>query len=201
VAVVWILLPSAVGLFVLKGEILSLFFEHGNFPAADICRALPIVSIYCIGMVFSGMSSLFIRGFHSLKNTTIPAFIGVAALVVSAALSLALMRFFGIIGLAIATTSATIFQTICLVILFGRKMRKISLLGELKNYKIILRGSITVGIVAVAVKFSVGLWCHFPQRTNCALVIFCAVPLALLAYLFVSRKLVAKVFEASKIKE
>ncbi|MDR2737731.1 MAG: murein biosynthesis integral membrane protein MurJ [Puniceicoccales bacterium] len=199
VAMMWILLPSTVGLFALKHEILSLFFERGNFTATDISRTLPIVSVYCVGMAFSGASSLFIRGFHSLKDTKTPALIGVIVLVTNASLALSLVRFFGVVGLAVATTTATIFQATFLAIALKRKMHELSILSESKSYAAIFRGCAAMAIAVIVAKIFTKSCFHPSRPVGDLLTIIFSVPLALLVYLSASRRLIARVFARGKV--
>jgi putative peptidoglycan lipid II flippase len=118
VALTWILLPSAIGIFVLKSETLSVFFEHGQLTSSDVCQALPIISVYCLSMILSAMSSLLVRGFHSLKDTKTLVYVGFVVLLTNILLALTFVRVFSIlglsicIGLAMANAIATIVQTL-----------------------------------------------------------------------------------------
>jgi putative peptidoglycan lipid II flippase len=117
VALAWILLPSAIGIFVLKREIVSVFVEHEQLTSSDGYQALPIISVYCLSMIFSGISSLLIRGFHSLKDTKTPVYVGFVVLLTNVILALKFVRIFSILGLSIGirlameNAIATIVQT------------------------------------------------------------------------------------------
>jgi putative peptidoglycan lipid II flippase len=198
VAIAWILLPSAIGLFALKEEILSVFFEYGNLTADSTRRVLPILSIYCVGMVFSGTSSFFIRGFHSTKNTKTPAFVGAMVLIANASLSLLLVRFFGAVGLAAATTSATILQATVLFFLLKGKTGGPSILSEFDSYLTIFCGCVSVAIAAAMAKFFVAQHCHFSPKINSALAIFASISLASALYLLISKKLIVRVWAGRK---
>ncbi|MDR1890869.1 MAG: murein biosynthesis integral membrane protein MurJ [Puniceicoccales bacterium] len=205
VAMVWILLPSALGIFLLKKEILSVFFVHGKFTANDIHQILPIMSVYCISLVFSGISSLLIRGFHSLKDTKTPARIGIVVVMANVTFSLIFMKIFNPIGLdigirlALANALATIVQTICLSTLLKRKMKGWSIWSEFRNYATIFYGCIWIAAVATSAKIAVGAYCHFGQRTNDTITIIVGVTLSALAYLIANRKLIAKVWASRKV--
>jgi putative peptidoglycan lipid II flippase len=205
VAMVWILLPSALGIFLLKREILSVFFAYGKFMSDDIFQLLPILSVYCIGLVFSGTSSLLIRGFHSLKDTKTPARIGVVVFMVNLTFSLIFLKIFEPIGisvgirLALANVMATITQTVCLAMLLKKKLEGWSILAEFRSYLVIFHGCIWIAIMAFSAKMVVKSYGCFGQRTNDLITIALAVTLSVLAYLTVSRKLIAKVWASRKI--
>ncbi|MDR2778943.1 MAG: murein biosynthesis integral membrane protein MurJ [Puniceicoccales bacterium] len=205
VAMVWILLPSALGIFLLKREILSVFFVHGKFTFNDIFQVLPIISIYCIGLIFSGVSSLLIRGFHALKDTKTPACIGIVVFMVNVTFSLIFLKIFESIGisigikLALANILATITQTVCLFTLLKKKLKDWSILAEFRNYIAIFHGCIWIAFMAFSVKMAVKAYCHFGQWINDVITIMLAVALSVLAYSVVNRKLIAKIWALRKM--
>lgn len=193
-ALLWILLPSAIGLFLLRWEILSIFFEHGSFSAENVASVAPIVAIYCCSMVFSGTSTLLIRGFHALKDMKTPAFVGFAALATNATLALALVGPLGIAGLAVAVACAAVLQSVCLALLLGRKIHGLAILAQFRGYASMFYGCVAVAIVAASVRFLVKLYWPFGQRMGDIFALFLAVCLALPTYLFLCRKLIGRVF-------
>jgi putative peptidoglycan lipid II flippase len=205
VAMVWILLPSALGIFLLKKEILSVFFVHGKFTTDDIFQVLPIISVYCIGLAFSGISSLLIRGFHSLKDTKTPARIGIVVFITNLTCSLIFLKLFEPVGisvgarLALANVLATITQTVCLSTLLKKKLKGWSISAEFKNYMTIFHGCLWIAFTAFSAKIAVKAYCHFGQRINDLITIALTVTLSMLAYLTVNRKLIAKVWASRKV--
>jgi putative peptidoglycan lipid II flippase len=191
-AMVWILLPSAVGLFFLRSEILCVLFQRGNFSADDVRAVAPIVTAYCGSMAFSGVGSLLIRGFHSRKDTKTPALVGAIALLTNASLALVLAKPFGPVGLAMAVATTAILQSLCLLFLFTKKTG-IKLLGANPgDYVVIFLGNIAVAAIVATVKFLAETYLPLGQRRAIA-VIFSAITLAVPAYLLICRKLTAKV--------
>ncbi|MDR3143986.1 MAG: murein biosynthesis integral membrane protein MurJ [Puniceicoccales bacterium] len=193
-AVLWILVPSAIGLFILNGEIVSVFFEYGNFRGVDVLSVCPIISVYCINMLFSGISPVFVRGFHALGDTKTPAAIGVVTLGTNALLSLALVKSFGAIGVASAITCAAAVQTLCLAAVFSGKMNGAPTFLRAKDCGIIFGGGVTVAIVALGIKFFIPLWCHLGKRVSDILTIVLAVGMSACAHLLISRKFIGRTF-------
>ncbi|MDR1595356.1 MAG: murein biosynthesis integral membrane protein MurJ [Puniceicoccales bacterium] len=195
VAMAWILLPSAVGLFILRHEIISVLFEYGDFSSKDVLSVVPLVTAYCVSMVFSGTSALLIRGFHSLKNTKTPALVGVIVLVSNAFLALTLVGPFGATGLAMATASTAILQCILLLILFKRTA-SIPISFGLSNCTTIVRGCVTVAAIAFAAKFFVNFiknYLPLVLRHSDITAIALSIALAIPAYLLICRKFIANV--------
>lgn len=113
--------PSAVGLSVLAPEIIALLFERGQFQSEDSAGAVPLVLVFALGMPFYSFVSVETRAFFSLKDTRTPVRAAVVAFVVNVVLSLALMRPYGALGLAVATNVAVVLQTVILHLALSRK--------------------------------------------------------------------------------
>ncbi|MDQ8202138.1 murein biosynthesis integral membrane protein MurJ [Pelagicoccus sp. SDUM812003] len=114
-------LPSAVGLAVLAPEIIDLLFQRGLFSEEDTASTIPLVVVFAIGMPFYSFVSVETRAFFSLKDTQTPVRVAALAFVVNIALSLALMKRFGAVGLAIASNFAAIAQAVLLHLALRRK--------------------------------------------------------------------------------
>ena len=116
-----ITLPAALGLAVLSGPILSLLFEWGRFSADDVARATPVLAIYSLSVPFYALISFVVRVFHAQQDMRSPVGVSAIALVANAALSIALMIPYGVIGLASATVLSSFIQFVILMILLARK--------------------------------------------------------------------------------
>jgi peptidoglycan biosynthesis protein MviN/MurJ (putative lipid II flippase) len=197
VAMVWIMVPSAIGLFILRREILLVFFQHGDFTATDAIRVLPIIGIYCVGMVFSSLAALCVRGFHSFGDMKTPAFVGAAVLIANAILSLTLGGIYGVHGVATATTVATILQVLCLVASMEHRIPMPSLADRIGDCRTLLCGNVAVFLIAAATKHVVQSFYSLDSRTGAVLAIVFAASLSPLAYLVVSRKMLMGRFTAS----
>lgn len=106
-----ITLPAAAGIFLLSRPILGLFFQWGAFDADDTALTVPVLAIFALTLPFYSIATFATRGFHSVKNTATPVRIAGLSFLVNLALSLALMKPFGMIGLALANLASIIFQS------------------------------------------------------------------------------------------
>ncbi|MDR1433469.1 MAG: murein biosynthesis integral membrane protein MurJ [Puniceicoccales bacterium] len=198
VALLWILLPSAIGLFMLRREILSVFFERGNFSSGNVASVVPIVAAYCCSMVFAGASTLLIRGFHALKDMKTPAFVGFAALATNATLALTFVGPFGVVGLAMAMGCAAVLQAICLAVLFRRKVNGASFAEKFKGCAPILYGCAAVALLAAGARFFVKSYLPCGKKVGDVVSVALAGALAPPAYLFLCRRLIRRAFSARK---
>ncbi len=109
--IIFVLLPSAVGLILLREPIIRLLYEFsGQFTAADTAAAGAALFYYCLGLLFYGTVTVFIRGFYALQNTVTPIVVSISCIAVNILFSLALVGPMGHRGLALAYSLAGFVQ-------------------------------------------------------------------------------------------
>ena len=67
-----LLIPAAIGLFILAQPILDLCFCWGNFSHNDVKQVVPLLQIFTMGLPLFGLTSLLTRVFHAHKDTITP---------------------------------------------------------------------------------------------------------------------------------
>jgi putative peptidoglycan lipid II flippase len=103
--VLLLILPAAIGLFVLARPIVSLLFEHGMFTAADSTQTALALQFYLIGLPFAAIDQPLVFAFYARKNTLLPNLVQFAAVAVYVIVALALIGSLGMIGLVIANSA------------------------------------------------------------------------------------------------
>lgn len=111
-----LLVPISIGFILLNKEVISIFYERGNFNASDVTLTSMAFLGYSLVLPFTGVrdilnSSLF--SMQKIKITTINGVIGVAANII---LSVTLSKIYGVLGVAIASTIAAMITAILLFI-------------------------------------------------------------------------------------
>ncbi len=114
-------IPASVGIIVLREPIIRLLFERGAFLPSDTAAILPILLVFGLGLPFYSYVTLLTRAFHAFKDTATPVRMAAVGFGVNLALSLVLMRVLGTLGLAAASNSAIVVQTVLLQIMMSRK--------------------------------------------------------------------------------
>ncbi|HCJ12554.1 MAG: murein biosynthesis integral membrane protein MurJ [Verrucomicrobia bacterium GWF2_51_19] len=114
-------LPAAIGLMILSEPILTLFFEWGRFGVKDVNATLPVLQVFACALPLYALATLFTRGFHTMKDMKTPVQIAGVVLVLNAGFSLALMRPYGAVGLALANVFSSLFHVGALAFLLRRR--------------------------------------------------------------------------------
>ncbi|MDO4582313.1 MAG: murein biosynthesis integral membrane protein MurJ [Bacillota bacterium] len=124
----FVLLPSAVGLIMLREPIIRLLYEFsGKFTAYDTQIASQALLYYCIGLIAYGAAMALIRGFYAMQNTLTPVLVSVLAIVLNIVFSLLLVGPMGHRGLAFAYSLAGFAQCGFLLIFLRLKLGRMDL--------------------------------------------------------------------------
>lgn len=111
----FIILPAALGLWVLGTPIVELLFEHREFTSRDTVRTVRVLNFYLIGLLGYSFVHLFTRAFYSIQETLIPVLAGLGAVAVNVGLDLLLVGPMGVGGLAIATGASGLVNAAILI--------------------------------------------------------------------------------------
>ena len=116
-----LLIPAAVGLFMLAEPILDLCFRWGKFSQTDIRQVVPLLKIFALGLPLFGLTALFARIFYAHKDTQTPVKISVYTLIAYVLCAVVLMQLFGVAGLAAASVLSNTLQWVLQIHFLRRK--------------------------------------------------------------------------------
>ncbi len=120
--IAFVMIPATAGLVVLREPIVALLFEHGKFAAADTERTAFALLFYSLGLFSYAGRDTLTRVFYAYHDTRTPVKISVATVFLNIAVSIVLMMFLGVGGLALGTTIALTVNFLVLVELLRRKL-------------------------------------------------------------------------------
>lgn len=129
--IIFVTLPSAVGLVALRTPIIKLLFQRGNFTAEDTQATAYALLFYCIGLfAYSALQHLN-RVYYALQDTKTPVAVGIFTIIVNIVLNYLLIGPMGHGGLALAYSLAGIINMLLLLYILKLK------LGRLDGRKIL----------------------------------------------------------------
>jgi putative peptidoglycan lipid II flippase len=114
-------IPAAVALIAIPVPILHTVFEHGAFSAADTLAVAPTVLAFAAGLPAFAMTKVFQPGFYAREDTKTPMRFAIISVVINIAASLLLSRWYGHVGIAMATSLAAWANAILLAISLTRR--------------------------------------------------------------------------------
>ncbi|MEM1365793.1 MAG: murein biosynthesis integral membrane protein MurJ [Pseudomonadota bacterium] len=116
-----LILPSAVGLFVLADPITALLYERGAFTRETTLAVADAIQWFAVGLpAFMGIK-IFTPAFFARQDTRTPMWLAGGNAVLNIILSLILFRVFGHVGIAMATAVSAWCNTVALVVLLSRR--------------------------------------------------------------------------------
>src|SRR3989338_5501396 len=113
-------LPSAVGLFVLSGPILSTLIHYGKFNGFDVVMTAKSLSAFAVGLPAFMLIKILASAFYSRQNIKTPVKVGVYAMITNIILNAALIFPLKHAGLALATSLSSVLNAGLLWILLSK---------------------------------------------------------------------------------
>ena len=144
--VVLLLVPAAVGMFVLRYPIVRLAFERGSFDAVATTRTAQALGYYSIGLIGAALAQVLGRAFYSMQDTMTPVKIGIATAFVNVAFALILVRPLAHGGLALANSLGFLFNAIMMFWLLSRKLAK----GAIRLLPLLVKTGGAAVVMAIA---------------------------------------------------
>lgn len=162
----FITVPSAVGLMVLKDSLIRLIYEHGIFSRTATTMASSALLYYSIGLFAYACVRLLTMSFYALKDTKTPVKIGIYMVFINIALDLILIRYLAHSGLALATSVAAILNLIILLKALQDKIGNLELKSQVLFLIKIIISSIFLGIICVLVNNYLGSTLDLSNKYN-----------------------------------
>lgn len=100
-------IPAAVGLIILAKPIINILFQHGHFNALDTAMTSQALIAYAIGLPLYVMTKALSPNFFARGDTRTPVKYSIVVLIANLVFCLILMKPFGHVGIASATTIAS----------------------------------------------------------------------------------------------
>lgn len=149
-----IALPFSLGAIVYSKQIVQIIFERGAFDIAATSLTGSAYLFYSVGMLFMALNSLFTRVYYSLHDMKTPVIFSAISVIINTSFNLILIDTMQHNGLALATSIATIVNTIMLYIGLRKKYRTIQVMESWsKTSKIMIMSIISVGTSYLAFRF------------------------------------------------
>jgi putative peptidoglycan lipid II flippase len=152
-------IPSSVGLIVLNLPIIQVLLEHGRYSLHDANSTAVPLAFFAIGLAGHASVEILTRSFYALQDTVTPVIISIAQFILKIALSLILIYAaylgpqWGMGGLALATSIAALVEASVLLYLLHQRLGGLPL-RELANFLgRILLGAIAMGLIVLLIRY------------------------------------------------
>jgi putative peptidoglycan lipid II flippase len=155
-AVLFLSLPAAVGLLVLRRPLIQVFFQRGAFEAGSTDAVAWALQFYALGLPAHAGIEIVARAFYALHDTRTPVVIGIAAMGLNVVLSLLFIGPLAHGGLALANTIATTLELLGMLALIRRRIggleeeRTLRALGRMALSAALMGAALWAALAAMA---------------------------------------------------
>jgi putative peptidoglycan lipid II flippase len=125
-AIRWILfltLPTAIVMVVLRRPIVNLLFQYGAFGAEARELTQAAFLFYALGLAGHALVQILARAYYASRDTTTPVALTLISIGANVVLSVALAQTMGINGLALANSVATLAEATLLLVMLAPRAR------------------------------------------------------------------------------
>lgn len=171
-----IIIPATFGAIIFSKEIVGLLYGRGNFEADAINMTSSALTFFAVGMLFVAIREILSRAFYAMQDTKTPMINATIGVIVNIILTPIFSRFFGIGGLALATSVSAMVT----VVLLGINLRKkIGPFGILSIVKIFFKVTLASVIMGGSAYFS---YLILMRQVNDIVALFVAIFIGVLTY-------------------
>jgi putative peptidoglycan lipid II flippase len=121
--VLFLTVPSTVGLALLGVPIIRLIFQHGRFSSHATLATAHALAGYAIGLVAYAAIKVLAPAFYALGRTRVPVLASVMAVAANLIWNILTFRRFGHVGLAVGTSIAALVNFTVLAVAFQVQLR------------------------------------------------------------------------------
>ncbi|HAE61289.1 MAG TPA: murein biosynthesis integral membrane protein MurJ [Eubacteriaceae bacterium] len=148
VGMMLLILPSAIGLMVFSKQIIELLFARGAFSVEGTMLTESALFFYSFGILGIGLREILSRVFYAMQETKVAVKNAAIGMCTNIALNIILSKYFGISGLALATSIAATFTTAMLIVSLRKKIGPFGMKQISISFLKILFASLVMGGLA-----------------------------------------------------
>ncbi|GAB4298979.1 MAG: murein biosynthesis integral membrane protein MurJ [Myxococcota bacterium] len=121
----FVCIPAAAGLFVLREPIIELLFRRGEFSVKDAETTALVFRNALPGLIFVSAIRVITQAFYSLKKPILSVYTAGVSFLVNAALSLMFIGPFGVAGLTLANSASALVNFALSLAILGRLLKRL----------------------------------------------------------------------------
>ena len=147
-------IPSAVGLMILRQPIITLLFQRGAFDAAATLNTSSALFWYSLGLLPYAVILVMMKVYYAFEDNKLPLYAGMIGILVNVVISFLTVRWMGSDGLALATSLASTANMLVFFIALKKHMSHFRYRPLLQSF-----GKILFSSLLMAAAVSVVEWC------------------------------------------
>lgn len=146
-ALIFLVLPTAVGYILLAPAIVRVLLEHGVMQAHSTHLVAVILQILSFSLAPFALFQFFLRGFYALQDTRTPFVVNAMSVAIAITINVFTFHFFAVQGLAAGNALAYTFASVALGIRLSRATHGFDLARTIASTTRIAAASAVMGVV------------------------------------------------------
>lgn len=152
-AVIIVTLPIMACFLVLSRPIISLIYERGEFTAYSTTLTSGALFFYSFGMLGFGIQEVLNKTFYAIQKSKVPMQASIIGILINILLSIILVRFMGIGGLALASSISLCVISVILAIKIKKEYKDVLNKKQLKQIlKFVIGFAFMLAVVTISYK-------------------------------------------------
>lgn len=143
-----LIVPAAVGMYILAQPTVALIYGHGNFQPADTLMTTWALRFYLLGLPFAAIDLLLVFSFYARQDTVTPSLIGVGTILIYLLLAAGLLPTLGLFSLMIADSVKHMLHTLLSALILSRRVPGLGREGIARTLVRVLAATAVMGAVA-----------------------------------------------------
>ncbi len=121
-AILFLLVPSALGLMIAGLPIVQTIYQHGRFTSQSSALTAAALAVYALGLPGHGAIEILTRSFFAMHDTRTPVAVGVGAMALNVLLAIFLVGPLAHLGIALAMSISALGEALALATLLHRRV-------------------------------------------------------------------------------
>jgi putative peptidoglycan lipid II flippase len=155
-SLLFVMLPSAAGLFVLAPEITGVIYEGSAFDAVATVRVSRAVAVYALGLGIFGVQKTLVPWFHAQNDMKTPLRVSLVTVCLNAVLNILAVTLLPVefrhVGLAASTVLCAAVGCAILLVLAKRRNGSLGLRALVRPVSLMFAASVAMGAVIFSVR-------------------------------------------------
>ncbi|MBN2885018.1 murein biosynthesis integral membrane protein MurJ [Patescibacteria group bacterium] len=196
--ILFFIIPASVLIITLRAQIIRVILGSGAFNWTDTVLTMDTLGFFALSLFTQAVIPLLVRMFYARRDSRTPFYLGLVSVVVNIGLAYYLRQYFGVAGLALAFSIASIFNFVCLWLWLYIKVGSLDIDKIFNSVLKFLAAGIGTGLVVQVLKFLI--WPFINMQTFAGVFTQMAVAgtgglitYIFLCYLFKSEELLAAI--------
>jgi len=152
--ILFFIIPLSIVLIILRAQIVRVILGSGKFDWEDTVLTFQTLGILAVSLFAQALIPLLTRSFYALHNTKTPFYIALISEAINILLVLILIKSYGIFGLAVAFSVASIVNMTLLSVFLRKHLGSVERKPIISSISKIIIASIFAGAVIQLVKYA-----------------------------------------------